>query len=468
MAVKTEQQLAGAALDLWKRGKAAADSNNRDYAVQILLDVVKREPTFLAGRQMLRAVEIQRYKAQSSLSKQLSAVKTAAAAMRASGALKKNPTEAITLAEEVLAADPYNSKGNEVLGDAAMALDMPEIAILAHETVADANPNDKKNLNALAQLCLRLSDFNRAIAVFERILVIDPRDGDAQSGMKNATAQLASSTGGWEKGGDFRESLRDKGQSIQIEQESKVTNSADQIADQIKRLNDQVQSHPNNLVYPKQIADLYLKQEDYENAIVWYTYTFDQGGQTDASLEKTIGNLQIKKIDKDIAAARENVEASAGDAALEQSWSDYLAQLVTYRRQLALQTAQSRVQRYPNDKQFHYELGRAYVELEMYKEARPALQEGKRQPSVRFEAANLLGICYWKSNMLDLAEKELRAAAGEIPIMNDVKKEILYNLGCVLEAAAKKDEAIDIFKEIYGVDFGYKDVAARVEGSYGG
>lgn len=468
MAVKTEQQLAGAALDLWKRGKAAADSNNRDYAIQILSDVVKREPTFLPGRQMLRAMEIQKFKAQSSLSRQLGAVKTAAAAMRASGALKKNPAEAMGLAEDVLTSDPYNGKANEVLGDAAMALDMPEVAILAHETVADANPKDKKNLHSLAQLCLRLSDFNRAITVYQRILEIDPRDSDAQSGQKNATAQLASSTGGWEKGGDFRESLRNKDQSIQLEQESKVTNSADQIADQIARLSQQVQANPASLLFPKQIADLYLKQEDYENAIAWYTYTFEQGGQTDASLEKTIGNLQIKKIDKDIADARANMEASAADPDAQQQWNDYLAQLVTYRKQLSLQTAQGRVQRYPNEKMYHYELGRAYVDLEMYKEARPALQEGKRQPSVRYEAANLLGVCFWKSGMLDLAEKELSTASGEIPVMNDVKKEILYNLGCVQDAAGKKAESIEIFKELYAADFGYKDVAARVEGSYGG
>jgi tetratricopeptide (TPR) repeat protein len=466
--VKTEQELSGAALDLWKRGKAAADSNNRDYAVQLFADLLKREPSFLGGRQLLRAVEIQRFKAQSALSRQLGGVKTAGAAMKAAGALKKNPSEALVLAEEVLAADPYNAKGNEVLGEAAQALGLPEIAILARETIADANPNDKKNLHTLAQLCLKLSDFNRAISVFERILAIDPRDGDAQSGMKNATAQLASSTGGWEKGGDFRDSLANKDQAIQLEQQQKVANTADAIAEQIERLSHQVSAHPNNLVYPKQIADLYLKQEDYENAIVWYTYTFEQSGKTDASLEKTIGNLQIKKVDHDIANARANAEASAADPEVQQQWNDYLAQLVTYRKQLALETAQARVQRYPNDKQFHYELGRAYVDLAMYKEARPALQEGKRQPSVRFEASNLLGICFWKSNMFDLAEKELSSSAGEIPIMNDLKKEILYNLGCVRDDAGKKPEAIEVFKQIYEVDLGYKDVAARVEGSYGG
>ena len=58
------------------------------------------------------------------------------------------------------------------------------------------------------------------------------------------------------------------------------------------------------------------------------------------------------------------------------------------------------------------------------------------------------------------------AAAGEIPTMDIVKKEVLYVLGNILEKMGRKDEFLDAFKQIYEVDYGYKDVAKRVEGSY--
>ena len=52
--------------------------------------------------------------------------------------------------------------------------------------------------------------------------------------------------------------------------------------------------------------------------------------------------------------------------------------------------------------------------------------------------------------------------------MDKTKKEVLYELGLIYDKADKKMEAIDCFKQIYEVDYGYRDVAARVEGSYEG
>ena len=52
--------------------------------------------------------------------------------------------------------------------------------------------------------------------------------------------------------------------------------------------------------------------------------------------------------------------------------------------------------------------------------------------------------------------------------MDNTKKEILYELGVIYTKAVKKEEALGCFKQIYEIDYGYRDVAARVEGSYAG
>ena len=41
-------------------------------------------------------------------------------------------------------------------------------------------------------------------------------------------------------------------------------------------------------------------------------------------------------------------------------------------------------------------------------------------------------------------------------------------MGLMHDAMGKKAEALESFKQIYAVDYGYRDVAARVEGAYGG
>jgi hypothetical protein len=51
--------------------------------------------------------------------------------------------------------------------------------------------------------------------------------------------------------------------------------------------------------------------------------------------------------------------------------------------------------------------------------------------------------------------------------MDNLKKEIVYKLAMVLEKMGKKEEYIESLKQIYEVDYGYLDVAQRVESSYG-
>ena len=51
--------------------------------------------------------------------------------------------------------------------------------------------------------------------------------------------------------------------------------------------------------------------------------------------------------------------------------------------------------------------------------------------------------------------------------MDEVKKEISYNLGLVYELSKLPDKALEQWKKIYEVDMSYRDVAARVEASYG-
>jgi tetratricopeptide (TPR) repeat protein len=79
-----------------------------------------------------------------------------------------------------------------------------------------------------------------------------------------------------------------------------------------------------------------------------------------------------------------------------------------------------------------------------------------------------MGLAFMKRGMLDFAVKQLSLAESELPVMDEVKKEISYNLGLVYEMIKQPEKALDQWKKIYEVDMSYRDVAARVEASYGG
>jgi tetratricopeptide (TPR) repeat protein len=70
--------------------------------------------------------------------------------------------------------------------------------------------------------------------------------------------------------------------------------------------------------------------------------------------------------------------------------------------------------------------------------------------------------------MFDLAAENLQEAIKEKQVFDDEKKDLVYQLGVVLENMGKKPEAIEQFKLIYKLDASYRDVEARVDAFYAG
>ena len=50
--------------------------------------------------------------------------------------------------------------------------------------------------------------------------------------------------------------------------------------------------------------------------------------------------------------------------------------------------------------------------------------------------------------------------------MDEIKKDVVYEMGILADQMGRKDEAVGYFKEIYAVDIKYRDVAQRSEASY--
>jgi tetratricopeptide (TPR) repeat protein len=80
----------------------------------------------------------------------------------------------------------------------------------------------------------------------------------------------------------------------------------------------------------------------------------------------------------------------------------------------------------------------------------------------------LLGQCFAHRGMNDMAARKLQEALAAKTNFDDEKKDLLYVLGSVFEKMGKVEEAIEQFKQIYEVDIGYRDVAAKVDIYYGG
>lgn len=452
--------------DLIKRAREASSKANPDYAISLLKQIVTDVPEHTEARRLLRANALMKFKSVSAFSKSLLSVKIAPLSMKGRSNLKKSPKEAMDIAEDILLIDPTNEQGNKLLADAAEAAGYLDVVILAYETLKDSKPSDVENLKCLGNAYLKAQDPLKAQATFESALKIKPNDGEALKGMKDASAVHASKSGSWEEGSDFRNSLKNAEESKQLEQANKVVKSEDAINEQLALLFAEYEQNNENIAVVLKIADLCERKGDYESALSYFGWAFSLTNGADSEIEKRMHKIRQRTIEERIQTKKSEVDAATGEAL--GTHQGELDTLNLEKANFELDSARDRVARYPNDLQLRFELGQALYHAGQAKEAIPELQQALRQPNARYQAYNLLGLAFWKRNMLDFAIKQFQTAKLELGVMDSLKKEIVYNLGCVLEAEGKKEEALSEFKEIYEVDSQYRDVTERVESSYGG
>ena len=127
---------------------------------------------------------------------------------------------------------------------------------------------------------------------------------------------------------------------------------------------------------------------------------------------------------------------------------------------------QDRVARYPNDLQFKYDFGVLLFQRNQINEAIQQFQASQRNAQRRVQSLYYIGLCFKAKQQYDMAIDQLQRADAELPVMDDTKKSIVYELGLLHELTGKRPEALEFFKQIYQQDIGYRDVAAKVEQGY--
>src|SRR6059036_258343 len=145
MPIKTEKELNETQHNHWLKAVAAIELRNFGYAISLLQGILRQEPEFLMGRQLLRRTEVTRHRA---AKKSFFNISTAPlAVMKAQREVKKDPKRAVEMIEKVLEEEPYNRQANLVLKEAAVEAGWPEIGVFALQTLLEEHPRDVKVLH---------------------------------------------------------------------------------------------------------------------------------------------------------------------------------------------------------------------------------------------------------------------------------------------------------------------------------
>ena len=458
MSATSENELDPKQLNLWKKALLANEQGNWDYVVSLALPVVKDHPLFMQSRVLLRRAEGERLKTQKK------SLFGGGLGISFKGGGKKDPWEAIAdLEENVFQKDPFNIKANQEFYDIAMRAGYPDLAAFALETIRLGHPQNTKLTHVLAEHYMAQDQPEKASEVYSAILKVDPRDMVAIKGEKDAAARTSIKQGGWNSG-DFRSSVKDSAEQQRMERRNRQGMTAEQMQDYLQDLSAEYEKDPTNINTVRDLADLLEKMDNLNDALGFYQYAVELN-PTDVALVRKTELLQDKINDQAIARLESEIESDPTAPDIEERRAE-LAEIKRQRGSKAIEEAKGRVDRNPTDKAFRFDLGQAYFLAGMFGEAIPELQQARQNPSLRIKALLMLGRCFEAKNMNDLAINALSECVKEIPVMDNLKKEALYELSMVYEKVGKKSEYLDCLKEIYNNDYGYRDVAQRVESSY--
>lgn len=461
MAEITEKDLPANLKSMWLKSLSAVQVNNLGYAITLLQNVLKDAPGFIEGRKILRKCSMQVHLGEEKKKGIFGMSTGGMSVMKIASYAKKDPLGALVMIEKELEKDPVNEQANDLLFDTAIKVELPETAEFALETVRQYAPENVKLLHKLAEYYLSREMPTKAADVYTDIIKQAPNDSAAIKGAKDASARASMKKQRWDENTSMRDLMRNAEENDEMERAGRTGLTREQLELRRDKVLEKYYADSNSLSTTKELAGIYEQLEDWANAYTFYEWAHSLSSGDIALKTKSVTmrdralEFELKELERSVQNDPEN--------------SELRAQLDERRRSRLIEQveeAKKRVEANPTDPQLRFELGSALYHSGDFTGAIAHLQQATRNPHIRTKVLLMLGRTFRAKAMYDIAIKQLSDALADLHAMDGTKKEVLYEKGLIHSEMGDKASALDSFKQIYEVDYGYRDVARRVEESY--
>lgn len=445
--------LAQKAQNFTNRGRQALETGKYELAVDMLMEAVSAAPDILETRKLLRAAQIAKFRKQgkAGFGAKLGYMM---ARQKIMGLVKKgHAAEAMIEAEKLLSQNPLDPDNIEAAVKAAEAAGKTDHAAITIEAAYECSNQDPALLERVATYYTMAKRWDKARDAYQKLSEIKPGDQRVMQLLKNAEAR-ATMNAGWEqtagtKGG-FQNLIANKEQAAKLDAANKAVVTGDDAELLIQEKLKQIAAEPKNMNARRALARIYIQGKRYYEAIEVLQNAIEVSGTMDPELDRMLSQTKVQYYDQQIdllrAAGREE-EAVNMEGEKNQFVFDDLAQ---------------RVERYPNDLHLRFELGKQYFTYGYYDDALTHLQLAQKSPKDRLWALYYLAMCFLNQGQTDMAVMQLETARDALPTMDELKKQVVYQLGLCAEAAGDLAKAYQYYKDVYSSDVGFGDLSERM------
>lgn len=368
------------------------------------------------------------------------------AAIRAAS-MQKNWPGVIKSCLELLKINPWDIGGLTAMAEACGELECDDAQLVYLKGALDVNIKEPE-VNRLAGRALaRQGKFAEAILCWKRVEAAKPKDEEASRAIADLMVERTIHDGGYEKA----ESATDV-RADDAEQESGSFFTPER---QLEKL---IAKNPADIQNYVKLAELHLhnaRLEESENVLVKAVEA--SGG--DIGVRERLEDLRLRRTLEQVEVAKRRAESERTAEAV-----DLYKRFKLELHNLETEYFRNRVDRYPQNIQYKYELGIRLQKQGNYGDAIKLLQAARGDQQRKGLVMLALGQCFYQIKQHKLAMSNLEEAAREIPEKDlDSKKLALYWAGALAQGMKDLEKAENLFTELAGYDYAFKDVAQRLD-----
>ena len=448
--------LAQKAQNFTNRGRQALETGRYELAVELLTEALSCAPDTLETRRLLRAAQIAKFRQSppgfmAKMKCMTMRSKVLALAKKGQGA------EAMAEAEKLLTINPLDPDNIECAVKAAESAGKPEAAAISVEAAYSCNQNDANLLERIAAYYMAAKRYDKARDAYVKLSQLKPGDQRVLQLLKNAEAQTTMSSG-WSdsvgKKGGFQNLIANKEQAKKLDQANKAMVVGTDAEALIAEKKAQIEKEPGNMNMYRALARIYMQNKRFAEAV----QTLEQAqtvNSADPELDRMLSTVRAADYEARIEALRQEGKTEEADA------------LEVEKDQFVFDDLATRVDRYPNDLHLRFELGYQYYiygdqDPSFYDEAVQHLQLAQKSPKDRLNALYYLAMCFLKKGQRDMAVMQLETARDQLPMMDDLKKKVVYQLGLCAEESGDYEKAYNYYKDVYSSDVTFGDLNERM------
>lgn len=445
-----------------KRGKAdvffarardIADTSNFDYAIAMYIEGLRCEPDDVTmGHVPLRELALRR---------QARGGKKPSMKERIKLGREKDTLEQMLSAEYLLAKDPDHLPYAQAMLKAAVGAGYTNTVQWLADLLFQANTGSGHPSVGIYILLKNayesIGQYNKAIVACYQAAKLRPEDAELSDEYKRLSAEMTVSRGKYDTGEDFRKAVKDSEHQKMLQAEDGVVKSDVYRNTLIEAARKELAENPDSVQSILHLANTLaeLETEESENEAIKILEDA-YGAKGDFAFKNRAGEIaitQLKRKIRNLAPAEPGVEGSPE-----------LAELREQLKKTQLEHWKSCVQNYPTDLASKYEYAAILLENGQYDEAIPLFQQAQRDPRRRISAMAKTGLCFYHKGWFDDAIDIFNRAINAHELKEDsIGKDLCYNLGLCYEQKGLAEKALEIYRKIAQIDFGYRDVSERVE-----